>query len=102
MKTAKTGAVSGCVVWVIAFCIISMCVFPVSMAAAGMTSVSDVAINFTGGFVCPDGTTSKTRSYETTTTDSNGFPQSTTAYVLQCVDANGDVVKEDPVTYSFI
>ena len=102
MKSATTGAVSGCLVWIIACGVISMCLLPVSTAIGGMTAVSDFAIQQTGAFVCPDNTTSDVRTYETTTTDSNGFRQPSTAYVLQCVDASGNVVKEDPVGYAFI
>jgi hypothetical protein len=102
MKNATTGAVSGCVVWIIAFCVISMCILPVSTAIGGMTSVSNFAIQKTGTFVCPEDTTPDVRTYATTTTDENGHRQPSTAYVLQCLDASGDVVKEDPVAYAFI
>ena len=102
MKSARIGTVSGCIVWFIVFGIISMCLLPVSMAVGGITSVSGPAIGITGGLLCPAGTTSKTRSYATTTTDEYGNSQPSTAYVLQCVDAAGVVVKEDPVAYSFI
>lgn len=53
-------------------------------------------------FICPDGTTAKSRSYATTTTDDYGNSQPSTAYVMQCVDASGEIVKEDPVVYAFI
>jgi len=79
-----------------------MCFLPVSMAVGGMTSVTDFAIRQTGAIVCPDNTTTDVRTYATTTTDENGNRQPSTAYVLQCVDASGNVVKEDPVGYAFI
>ena len=102
MKSAKTGAVSGCIIWFITLGIFSMCLLPVAMAVGGFTSTSNFAIKTTGDFICPDGTTARTRSYATTTDDDFGNPQSTTAYVMQCVDLNGQVVKEDPVLYAFI
>lgn len=102
MKSATTGAVSGCLVWVIACGVLSMCILPVSMAIGGMTSVSHFAIQWTGTLVCPNNTTTDVRTYETTTTDENGNRQPSTAYVLQCVDASGNVVKEDAVGYSFL
>ena len=52
--------------------------------------------------ICPDGATAKSRSYATTTTDNFGNSQPSTAYVMQSVDSNGAVVKEDPVVYAFI
>ena len=101
MKTAKTGALSGCLVWIIACGVLSMCILPVSMAVGGMTSVTDFAIQQTGAIICPEDTTPDVRTYATTTT-SNGFTRPSTAYVLQCKDANGEVIKEDPVGYSFL
>ena len=79
-----------------------MCVLPVSMAIGGITSVSDFAIQKTGAIVCPENTTPDVRTYATTTTDENGNRQPSTAYVLQCKDASGNVVKEDPVAYGFL
>lgn len=101
MKSAKTGALSGCLVWIIACGVLSMCILPVSMAVGGMTSVTDFAIQQTGAIVCPENTTPDVRTYATTTT-SDGFTRPSTAYVLQCKDASGEVVMEDPVTYAFI
>src|SRR5258706_54686 len=102
MKSATTGAISGCVVWILAFGFISACILPVSMAIGGFTSASDYAINFTGKFICPDGTTPESYSYATTTRDENGNEQPSTAYELHCVAANGEVLKSDPVGYSFL
>lgn len=102
MKSATTGTVSGCIVWFIAFGVISMCLVPIAMAVGGITSVSDFAINITGGFICPEGTTPETYSYATTTTDEYGNTQPSTAYVLRCVDSGGDIVQEDPVGYAFM
>lgn len=96
MKQATTGTISGCLVWIIAFGVISMCVLPISMAVGGITSVTDFAVKQTGAIVCPDSTTPKIRSFAT-----YGSGPSTTS-VLQCVDASGDVVKEDPVGFAFL
>ncbi len=101
MKQASTGVVSGCLVWIIACGVISMCIMPVSTAIGGITSVSDFAIQKTGALVCPENTTPDVRTYATTTT-SDGFTRPSTAYVLQCVDTSGEVVMEDPVGYAFI
>jgi len=102
MKSATTGAVSGCLVWIISCGIISMCILPVSMAIGGITSVSEFAIQKTGTIVCPENTIPKVRTYATITTDENGTRQPSTAYVLQCVDAGGEILMEDPVGYAFI
>jgi hypothetical protein len=52
--------------------------------------------------VCPKGSTGQIHSYDTTVPDDNGFPQPATGYELHCLDASGNVVKNDPVAYSFI
>ena len=96
MKQATTGTISGCLVWIIAFGVISICILPISMAVGGMTSVTDFAVKQTGAIVCPNNTTPKIRSFAT-----YGSGPSTTS-VLQCVDASGDVVKEDPVGFAFL
>jgi hypothetical protein len=101
MKSATTGTLSGCVVWVIVFCALSMCVFPVA-SMIGFTSASGFAMKTLGPYICPEGSTAQSYSYATTTTDENGNRQPSTAYVLQCADANGEIVKEDPVVYAFI
>lgn len=102
MKKTSTGVVSGCLVWILAFGVISACILPVSMAIGGITSASDFAINFTGKFICPDGTTPESYSYATTTRDENGNSQPSIAYELHCVAANGEILKNDPVGYSFM
>ena len=102
MKSATTGTVSGCVVWVIVFCILSTCITPVAFGIGGATSASDFAIQTMGRYLCPEGSTAQSYSYATTTTDEFGNRQPSTAYVLQCVDSSGEIVKEDPITYAFV
>lgn len=102
MKPATTGAVSGCIVWFIVFGIFGACLIPAGMMIGGFTSVTDFAMQSLEPLICPDGTTAKSRSYATTTNDEFGNPQPSTAYVMQCVDAENKVVKEDPVAYAFI
>lgn len=102
MKSATTGTISGCVIWFIVFGLLGSCLVPVGMMIGGFTSVTDFAMQTVGPFVCPDGTTVESRTYATTTNDEFGNPQPSTAFVLQCVDANGTVVKEDPVLYAYL
>lgn len=102
MKAAKTGVLSGCVIWFIVFALLSACLLPVGMMVGGFTSITDFAMQTLEPLICPDGTTARSRSYATTTNDEFGNPQPSTAYVMQCVDSNGEVVKEDPVVYAFL
>lgn len=102
MKPKATGTLSGCIVWIIAFGILSTCILPIAMAVGGITSVSRFAMQTLAPMICPEGTTAKSYAYATTTTDEYGNTQPSTAYELHCVDANGVVVKEDPVLYAFV
>jgi hypothetical protein len=35
-------------------------------------------------------------------TDDNGFPTPATAYELHCLNASGEILKNDPVAYAFL
>lgn len=102
MNNAKTTAISGCLIWFFLISIIGSCVMPVFFMVGGFSSSSDYAINTTGGWLCPEGTTPKSYSYATTSRDENGFEHPATAYELHCLDAEGTVVKNDPILYAFI
>jgi hypothetical protein len=101
-SSASAGAVSGCIVWALVFAALSTCIFPVVMTAGGITSSTSIAIKTTGSIICPEGTTPESYSYASTTTDEYGNSQPATAYELHCVDASGEVVKEDPVGFAFL
>jgi ABC-type glycerol-3-phosphate transport system permease component len=102
MKPKITGLLSGCLVWIIVFGVLSACIFPAAMMIGGFTSASNVAMQTIGPIICPDGTTAQSYSYATTTTDEYGNRQPSTAYELHCVDANGVIIKKDPVLYAFL
>jgi len=57
MKITKAGTISGCIVWILVFGILSACLLPVAMLIGGFTSVSNFAIRTIGPIICPDGTT---------------------------------------------
>ena len=102
MNNAKTTAISGCVIWFLLIFIISSCVMPVFFIVGSVTSFTDFAIKTTGGWLCPEGTTPESYSYASTTTDEFGNRHPATAYELHCLDASGEVVKNDPVLYAFV
>jgi ABC-type glycerol-3-phosphate transport system permease component len=102
MKPKITGLLSGCLVWIIVFGVLSACIFPAAMMIGGFTSASNVAMQTIGPIICPDGTTAQSYSYATTTTEEYGNRQPSTAYELHCVDANGVIIKKDPVLYAFL
>jgi len=102
MKNAKTGTLSGCMIWIIVFGVLSFCFLPTSMMIGGFTSSTNFAMQTIGPFICPEGTAGQSYSYPTTTTDEFGNSRPSTAYELHCVDTNGEVVKEDPILYAFL
>ncbi len=102
MNNVKTTTISGCIIWFLLISVISSCVMPVFFIVGSFSSFSNFAIKTTGGLLCPKGTTPESYSYSSTTFDEFGYPESGTAYELHCVDANGIVVKNEPVVYSFL
>jgi hypothetical protein len=102
MKSAQAGTISGCIVWIIAIGVITSCVLPIFVVIGSVTSFSRFAVTTTGNFICPDGTTPESYSFETTTTDEFGNIEPATGVSLRCVDQSGTVVKEDPVGYAFL
>jgi len=102
MKNLRTGTASGCVIWFIVFCVLSTCIIPVAGTIGTITSFTEIPIKVIGPMICPEGTTPQLHKYATTSTDDFGNSQPATGFSLQCVDANGDVVKEDLILYSFI
>jgi hypothetical protein len=75
---------------------------PVFFVAASLSSFSEFAVQTTGGWLCPEGTTPQRHTYATTSTDEYGNSHPATGYALHCVDASGEVIKEDLVLYAFI
>jgi len=102
MKTATTGTISGCIVWVIAFAALSACLLPVAMFVGSFTSGSDLTMQTLGPYICPEGSLAESYSYQTTSYDEYGAPSPATATELHCVDSSGNVVKTDPVGFAFI
>ena len=102
MKSATTGTVSGCIVWVIAAVLIGSCLLPLGYFVSSFTDQSDLAIRTVSPFICPKGTTGQSYTYDTTMPDDNGFQTPAVGFELHCVDANENVVKTDPLLFRFI
>ncbi len=102
MKSLTAGTASGCIVWLAVICLTSSCLIPVAIAVGSFTSTTDLAVRVTVRYICPPETTPRIETYQTTMRDENGVDWPATASVLECVDAQGKVVKEDPVAWTFI
>ena len=101
MDDKKRTAFSGCLIWFLLIVLIGSCILPLAFVVGGISSSSQFAIKTMGGYLCPENTIPESFSYATTTTDENGNSQPSTAYELHCVDAQGEVVKNDPIVYAF-
>ena len=103
MKSSTgAGALSGCIVWLIVVAALSSCLLPVAMGVGGATSMTDIAIQSTGPYICPENTTYEVHTYQTTSTDEYGHESPATGYELYCLDASGEVVHEDPISFAFL
>jgi hypothetical protein len=99
-----TGGISGCLVWVLTFGVITTCLCPLAMAIGTVTS--SVAANWVAGLVgpmlCPPDTTPQIHTFPTTTVDDNGVKHPATGYEMLCLGANGEVVKNAGPSYAFV
>jgi hypothetical protein len=102
MKSAAAGTASGCVVWMIVFCIMSMCSLSAVMAVGAFTTTADFTVQIMGRYLCPPNSTAETITHPSTSTDSSGHTIPSTAYEMQCVDAEGNIVRAPSPDYAFI
>jgi hypothetical protein len=72
------------------------------MGICGFTSASDLAVRKVGPIVCPKNTSPNMHTYDTTSTDENGFETSATGYEIQCLDTSGNVAHTDLISFAFI
>lgn len=104
MKSASTGALSGCVVWVITFFAVSICLCPLATTVATIMSFTsgDFVAGIVSPYLCPPGSSGKVRTFQTTSNDENGNPQPATGYEMICLDAQGREVSNTGPVYAFI
>jgi hypothetical protein len=98
----KTATASGCIVGVVLFFLLSACLLPIGVMAAGFTSHTDFVVETMGGYLCPVGTTPDLTSYATTILDERQVEMPATAYELICVDESGQTLVNRGPTYAFI
>ena len=102
MKSTTTGTVFGCIVCIIVVLVIGGCLLPLGSFISGFTPGSALTVRTVSPMVCPKGTTGQHYSYDTTTPDGNGFPQPAIGHELHCLDANGNIVKNDPYLFGLV
>ena len=104
MNSTRAGTLSGCLVWLVVFGLLCMCLFPVAMVTGSITSTvsADFVARTLAPYLCPPETEPEIFTYETTTTDENGFETPATAFEMRCVDGEGEIVKDLGPTYAFL
>ena len=105
MKSATTGALSGCVVWLIVFVVLSSCLLPVAFMVGTVTTTAFPPIFAAGiveAFLCPPDSSAEIITHKGTGFDNEGDPFVSTSYEMQCVDSTGNVVREPSQDYVFI
>ena len=103
MKSVAAGTTSGCVLWLIAFCVLSTCLFPVATFVGGFSTTlsADFVATVIGPYLCPENSTGEIITYQTTSTDEYGTEHPATGFAMQCVDASGNIVREPSADYAF-
>ncbi len=104
MKTARTGALSGCAIWLLVFSLFSLCLIPTAMLGGSLSTAfqSEAIIELLAPTLCPPETTGRLHTYATTTRDSNGFETPSTGYALHCVDASGNLIEDTGGLYGLL
>lgn len=103
MKPVTAGTASGCLVWLLVFGILSLCLCPAALVIGSFTSAvtADAVAGFLEPYLCPEDSTAQIITYETTTQDEFGNETPTTGYEMQCVDAGGTIVRPPSPDYAF-
>jgi hypothetical protein len=104
MKSAATGTLSGCVVWVIVFFILLTCLIPTAALVGGLSST--LAADFVAGtlepYLCPEGSHAEIITFQTTSIDDFGNAQPATGFEMQCVNSQGEITRDPSPDYGFI
>src|SRR5690606_5605798 len=103
MKSLTAGSASGCLVWLLVFGVLSMCLCPVATFIGGFSSTiqAEAVGQFMAPYLCPDDSTAEIITFATTTRDEFGNERPATGYEMQCVNAAGVVVREPSPDYAF-
>lgn len=102
MKSLKKRLLIRVLVWVVLFGVLSFPIFFVASFLGVFTSYNEAVAGWMGRVICPADTEGKLRTYATTTRDEYGNQRPATGYELICVNVSGEVVRADPVLYSFL
>jgi hypothetical protein len=100
----SAGAFSGCVLWLLAFGILSMCICPATMFVAGIVPVTNPrqVEAFVDPILCPADSQATITHYPTTVRDfDSGVDRPGTGYEMHCIGSNGEAVRSFEGTFGF-
>jgi hypothetical protein len=103
MKSAAVGTSSGCVIWVVAFGLVSLCLCPLAAMVGSVSATfgANWVAGIVGPYLCPDNSTAEMITFQTTSSDEFGNQSPATGYEMQCVDAAGNIVRNSSPDYAF-
>jgi hypothetical protein len=104
MERKPNRFLTGFLVWIVSFLIISSCLAPAGMFIGSISSLftGDLIISTLGSFMCQEDSTAEIRSYKSNRVDEDGFVRPTTYYEMHCVDVNGNSIKNLGGGYALI
>ena len=100
MKATAVGTTSGCVIWILAFALVSLCLCPASMVIGTLLG-ADAMASVMGPYLCPDNSTAEVVTFQTTSTDEFGNEEPATGYEMRCVNSDGTVVRDGSPDFAF-
>ena len=103
MKSVAAGTTSGCVVWLLGFFFLMICLCPAAAGIGGVSSTvgADGVARIMGPLLCPADGTAEIITYQTTSTDEFGNTGPATGFAMQCVADDGAVVRAPSSDYAF-
>jgi hypothetical protein len=103
MKSAAVGTGSGCIIWIVAFGLVSLCLCPLAAMVGSVSATfgADSVAGIVEPYLCPDNSTAEIITFETTSSDEFGNQSPATSYEMQCIDATGSIVRQGSSDYAF-
>jgi hypothetical protein len=104
MNKPGTGTALGCLAWLAACVLLTICCAPIAMIGGSISSTvgGDFVARTLTPILCPDGSHGEIITFATTSTDEFGNEIPSTGYVMQCVDASGNITREPSPDYAFV
>jgi hypothetical protein len=104
MERKPNRLLSGCLIWIIAFLLISGCLVPASLFVAGMSTFfsEEFIVPILGPYMCPENTNAEIISFESTMIGQDGFVRPSTTLEMICKSPDGITVQNLGGSYAFI